>query len=969
MAVVLGAVALAGSVAIWLADRGSAVDAWAAVLHPLRHLSAPPLPDLRLRAETTRVRRGRELPVTIEAARRDSVQLVWQPEGEMARARWYAVTTGAVHASVPRIEVNTRVWAAADGATSDTLDIAAFDPLVLLDVKIALDYPPHTRREREVVTSPLPLIEVPEGTRAVVAGKTTRPVDRVALRDSTGRRIALETDGERRFQGAFAVRAGDWGWDVRGAAGDTLEGEPDSLRFRILADSAPQVTIAYPGVDTVLSTEMTQPLLIELRDDFGLSAAELVSWRVSAWGESWPPLVETLELEGDDPRLGLAALIDAQGRGFLPGDTLRYLVQAYDNAPQPQLGKSREYVLRLPSLDEVRKRSVAEARELVESAERLAERAREQEASTRTLERSSEFQSAPGARRPPERGSAGVEFRDTEAARRALEEASQLVEEAQQIQEALRELAESIERAGLNDPSVLERLREIEALYERILTPELREKIEALREALVELDAERIRQAIRELAEGSVNFRERVEQSLELLKRAALEQEFLAFEASADELSEAHQQMAEAASELAERGSDSLTAQVERRADELVGRADALAEELSRFTQELQQADEAAAAERTAEAGERSAEVARLDEQVADALPSQRPQAAATARRAAEQMGRAVAALREGREQMQQSWRQQVVQALERTQAEALELARRQRAMNERLSSTGPRERATLRSEEVALKRGVDQIGEQLSEAARSSLLLDPALVETAGQVSQALQELLDQMGDARRSGRGDRRLGEQVSEGLNELTYQLMQAADAAASAASGTGLQEALEQLAQLAQQQGELNAQAGGMTPGAYTDAILQRLRELAGRQQAIGEELSSLDRSLGSRGRVLGRLDELAGEAEDLARELERGRLDEQIIERQNRLFQRLLDAGRTLEQDEYERERRAERPGVTEILRPGELPPELLRGVPFPHPSEEALRQYPPALRRLILEYFDRLNRRESSGAP
>ncbi len=153
---------------------------------------------------------------------------------------------------------------------------------------------------------------------------------------------------------------------------------------------------------------------------------------------------------------------------------------------------------------------------------------------------------------------------------------------------------------------------------------------------------------------------------------------------------------------------------------------------------------------------------------------------------------------------------------------------------------------------------------------------------------------------------------------------------------------------------------------MTLGAG-DALLDELRRLAGLQRAIAQQLGELNRSLGPRGQVLGQLDALEQEAEGLASEMERGRLNDEIVERQNRLFQRLLDAGRSLEQDEFERARRAERPGSLEILRPGELPPDLLRGPAYQHPGIEVLRRYPPAIRRLILEYFDRLNEREDSG--
>src|SRR5216683_2793669 len=79
---------------------------------------------------------------------------------------------------------------------------------------------------------------------------------------------------------------------------------------------------------------------------------------------------------------------------------------------------------------------------------------------------------------------------------------------------------------------------------------------------------------------------------------------------------------------------------------------------------------------------------------------------------------------------------------------------------------------------------------------------------------------------------------------------------------------------------------------MAPGG--DAVMQRLRELAGRQRALAEQLERLQAG-GDAGAAGG----LAQEARELARQLEAGRLDRRTIERQERLYRKLLDAGRSL----------------------------------------------------------------------
>ena len=62
-----------------------------------------------------------------------------------------------------------------------------------------------------------------------------------------------------------------------------------------------------------------------------------------------------------------------------------------------------------------------------------------------------------------------------------------------------------------------------------------------------------------------------------------------------------------------------------------------------------------------------------------------------------------------------------------------------------------------------------------------------------------------------------------------------------------------------------------------------------------QRAMAEELQRMR----GEGNMPG-AGELADEAKELARRLDAGRLDRQLVERQERLFRRMLDAGRTLQ---------------------------------------------------------------------
>src|SRR5437870_4551780 len=104
--------------------------------------------------------------------------------------------------------------------------------------------------------------------------------------------------------------------------------------------------------------------------------------------------------------------------------------------------------------------------------------------------------------------------------------------------------------------------------------------------------------------------------------------------------------------------------------------------------------------------------------------------------------------------------------------------------------------------------------------------------------------------------------------------------------------------------------------------------------------------------------------LAEEARELARQLEAGRLDRQTIERQSRLYRRLLDAGRTLTGPEPdEQKERVSRPAIGDSVHlPGVLAPGATGAGPkLRYPTWDELAGLTPEQRRLVLEYFRLIN--------
>src|SRR5205807_2175874 len=580
--------------------------------------------------------------------------------------------------------------------------------------------------------------------------------------------------------------SGTWLLELAAVDGTPLEGDEPQLRLRVVPDSAPVVTVPIPGRDTTLPLSLKQPLVIDARDDHGLTRLEVVSWRVSQTGKQGAAVRESLDVSGAGERAIVQGALDAEGRGLLPGDTLRLRVEAWDNAPAPgtHMGRSAEIALRLPSLEELRAATRAAARDVAAVADSLAQAERELGTRTRDLaqQRSRE---AGGTRRPADARDGPLPFQATERAQAVAREQEALQQRVQELSRAVEEVTRAAQAAGLGDTAFQARLREVQELLQRAVTPELAARLRELQEALARLATDRRAGPRTPLA--------------------------------------APQQAARAAGAAMQRAA--------------------------------QAADDARAAA-AAEAGTEA-------EQQLAGVPD---------------------ALRGQRDSLAREWRGETLAALDRALSETAALAQGQEHVADALrrGEAG----AATRSRQAAVEEGTDAVARQIREAAGKHALVSPQLDAALGYAKRQMAAARAQLEEADPNAAEAATLADDAVDALNATALALARSRSQVAGGKSGSGFAEAVEQLARLARDQQGLNGLAQGLLPlmGLSGEAMLQRLQALAARQRALAEQLERLQAE-GANAAA----GPLAQEAKELARQLEAGRLDQQTIERQQRLY--------------------------------------------------------------------------------
>ncbi len=917
----------------------------AALWHPHRAWEATVAP-VRLRAAEKLVDRGQPVDLHLEAMGRKAATLWFRAPGEAWKARGVRLDSlGRATISTPPLQSDLFARLTSGGRSSDTVIVRVRLPVFLGTLNVIARYPSYLGLENEPVPTGGDTLILPTGTRLETRGEATARLASAAWLSSE-KTESLEVTATR-FAGTFVPhRSGEYRLAIVTTSGAPLAGDSVRMPIRLVPDSAPAVEIPVPGADTLAPLSLLLPLIIDARDDHAITAVTLESRRISRLGLIDSARRESVPVPAERPdRAMLTFTLDLNRRGLLPGDTVRYFATARDNTPRGQVGRSREFVLRLPTMSEVRAaqrratENVASQLDSITNASRLVERQTDDLARERAR---------PGGGAGA-KDSESLSYEEAQRAEAVAKSQEELIRQAESVEKSLEALRQSAEAAGVHDTAWQRQLSEIRNQLERALSPELRQKLASLQEALRDLDAERAKDALQQLAEAQKQLREALERSRELFRRAALEGDLANLSQESKELAREQREW----NDQVGSGDSARSAMAER---QLATRTDSLAAALEQIAKDASAEGKPAAMQDLAQqAGKASGQ---MQQAARSAQRGQRPQARQQGEEASRSLAPLSDQLQQRRQEMQREWRRQVVEAIDQALSETSRLAERQLAVQEQLSERGDPS-ASTRAEQAAIEEGVQRVLEQVRQAGGKNALVPPQIGAALGAAQMRMQQAREAISSAAPNSREAADQAGGAVDGLNAAAHQLLRARGDVSGSQSGSGLAEALERLAQLAQQQGGLGQQGAGMLPMAGSGAIREQLQRLAAKQRALAQELEKL-RGGGS---IPGAGD-MADEAAQLSRRLQGGRLERQTVERQQRLFRRMLDAGRTLQGREEDEKK--ERQSTTATGDSIHLPPALRARLEDENrrlrvPTWEELQQLSPEERRLVVDYFRRLS--------
>lgn len=796
-------------------------------------------------------------------------------------------------------------------------------------------------------------VEALRSSGITVALKSSKPIRNAALVFGSGKRVPMECSGDK-ASGRFTLTAEDRYWIELEDSLGLGNRHPVRYTLRVLDDRPPEAAILFPGPSAEMDASGRQALALEGTDDYGVTEGrigyfiETPDRPAAAAGDT---VFIDLPVRGRPPlRLSLDYVWNLESLQMFPEDRVRYFFEVRDNdaISGPKRGRSPLHAIRFPSVMEIIQKTEREQEYQLNAVETIAEDRRAFEEEIRALSDLMKTGQEPTWSRK-------------ENLSRGVERQMRLENEIRELQERLETLeaaVESDERMGLE---ALEKVRELRKLYGEIDSPELRENLARLSEALKQSDPEMLRREAERFQISQEDVLKALDRTISLMRRMKTQMQVEGLIRRLDDMARRQEKL-----------NDTFRDRDPASRDAAIGEERKLARESEALGRDADSLSDSGAGHPefpdSAFSGFLSDwETRDFPGQFESMTAKLRAGDPSGAGRMGQQTVRSLDAMKEKLERVRDMLENKsgALEALAASSGRLLELSGRQESlMTETTDGTAVGQVAAERQE--ALRSNLEAETDSLFRMSKQNFAVTPRIAEALREAMSGMQQSLRRLEN--RDGSGAAAGQARAMGDLNRAVMEIQSAAEQLRASGSGDGMQQFFDQMGGMSASQLALNQKLSEMLrPGLGGELSLEAragMPRLAAEQDALRRRLENLARQFEGRGRRPG---DMTGILEDMKRtveELIRGTADAATQDRQRRILSRMLESQRSLREQDEGRGRKA-RSG-TNVVRSG---PDA--GLTRPSDSQLLLKRrleemseegFTPEYRSWIRDYFEQLAR-------
>ncbi|MEO8663917.1 MAG: DUF4175 family protein [Ignavibacteria bacterium] len=747
--------------------------------------------------------------------------------------------------------------------------------------------------------------------------------------------VSFEVNGEHAKGSVIIKENGSYKFFLKDEKGNENKNS-NFYTIKVIGDEAPEITIIEPAqTNYVLNGEKDILLRARISDDYGFSKLVLGYRRVrSLTGNASAPgfTYENITIQNPNATsIEIPYVWDLSKLGLRSGETVEYFMEVTDNTGKSTRSDIR--TLQYKSLAEILKKKENDTKELTTELKSVEEQMQDIQKEIEEMKKDVQKNEELGL--------------NEERKKQMENKLDNFQKNMNSTQNKLEKNMNEMQEKNMLNQKTLEQYMELQKMFNKINSPELQKMLEKLREALKKNNPDELKEALKNFKFDEEAFKKYMEKAMELLKKIENMQKFGKLTEKLDEITKKQEDLKKETENSEKNNKDKMNELSDKQKD-ITEKTKDFNEELKKLIDEINKMKEQMSAEdleelkKKMEQNKTENKMQKSDDQL---QKSQKENSEKTQEDIMKDLNEMNQQMQDAMSKMMdsQDMNNKMMEKLKDIKKQLEELSKKQKELRDKtdeLNKSDKEEFKENQKEQNSLQNSLSQSIDDLMNMTKMGMQISPEMGKELGNAFNKMDEAGKELGSENKEKASNKQgLAKQsldnAAKMLGDMLGKMGQDGKEGKSGKGGKPGQgdmgQMMKRLGDIIAQQMGMNGKSGkmgqngqhgndgkGKSPNEMSDGDKQEMQRLSLEQEQIKKSLEELNQELKkeqerSGDKVLGDLDEVKKEMEEVVKELQENRVDDKLIEKQNRILSRMLDAQLSQREKDFEPKRES-KPG-------------------------------------------------------
>ncbi len=875
-----------------------------------KNFSSPPKFVFEINPGNIEIAKGENISIRIKANGQQPAKVIlstkFSEQSESSEKVLFPDSLGYFVFEVRSVKSSFEYFAYAEKITSETYKISIINRPIITGLGLTISPPAYSYLPEQTQKDNGNITALP-GSKIKLVLNSSRELSKatVSFSDSTSKKMSIAST---KSKVEFIINK-ETNYQILIEDTESFANiNPITYSVRVLQDAAPTIELISPTQNIKLGQESKISLISKITDDYGFSKMNLnyrltsSKYRETTDGFTGIPVTISKQLKEDEIYFvwDLALLVLAEG------EVLSYYLEVFDNdiINGPKSSRTQQLTITVPSLDEL----FADAENKQEDAAKdLTETLKEAEQLKQEMQKISD---------DLKQNSKDISWQEKERIEKAAEKFEEIGKKVNEISEKLSEMKNDLAKNNLLSEETLQKYNELQELLENMSSEEMKEAFKRMQESLKNLNRDNVQMSMEEMKANEEYIKKSIERTLNLLKRIQVEQKV-------DELLKRTQELAEKIDALKSKTDQSNLSNKPKR-DELSKRQQDITKDLKNLNEEMDKLGDKMSdlkdmpkdqLEKLRSEFENQSNEKLSDEAADDLQQMQKSEAMQNQQQLSQNMkslGKQMQSLQSSMQQMNQM---KTFYDMMKILNDLLALSKDQEKLKNDTEQLSPysNEFSKNSREQSELQSNLGKLLQKMGELSQKTFAITPEMGKALGKAFSDMQQSMNSMQN--QQGPAAAQNQKNAMSSLNEAASLMKGAMDQMMSGGGQSGgMMSLMQQLQQLSQQQMNLNQLTQMMNQGQMSQEMMAQMQRLAQQQEMIRKSLEQLNeeaKQTGQSKRLAGNLEKILNEMKEVVTNLQSQKMNDDLVKQQEKILSKLLDAQRSMNERDYEKDRKSD----------------------------------------------------------